>query len=194
MSSSHRQLTSSLSTFIFEGKLHLRDIFLLNSIAATSVDSIIIPATPFLYMLVWPHSPERKLTTKHAFAFLHQHPLALDWASTIWHPCIPPSHSFIYWRLMHCKLPTDENLRSQGCLIVSICVFCYASDEISTHLFLSCDFECYLWHWFGRKLNFTADFSSIASLLHCISARCSSQVRDVCVAAIIHGSHNMDGS
>lgn len=33
-----------------------------------------------------------------------------------------------YWRLMHRKLPTDENLRSHGCVLVYICILCYTID------------------------------------------------------------------
>lgn len=55
--------------------------------------------------------------------------------ATIWKPCIPPSHSFIFWRLMHYKLPTDENLKRRGCYIVSVCSLCMSQDKCSALVF-----------------------------------------------------------
>ena len=115
----------------------------------------------------------------------------VDWATLIWRPCIPPSHSFIFWRLMHKKLPTDEHLRSRGCTIVSICVLCYRSAETSEHLFFSCDYAVCLWCWLGALLHCSFPLQSPEALLSCVPAVCTSQLRDVYVSAIVHVLHTI---
>lgn len=70
--------------------------------------------------------------------------------------------------------------------MVSICVLCYVIAETSGHLFLDCDFASHLWHWLEDRLHCVFDLSYVGALLDCISVSCSSQVRDVFSAAIIH--------
>jgi len=89
------------------------------------------------------------------------------------------------------KLPTDDNLRTCGCTIVSVCVLCYKHAETSSHLFLDCPFAASVWKWLGVKLNCSFSLLSYSSLLECIPHRCSSQVSDVFAAAIIHTSHTI---
>jgi hypothetical protein len=84
------------------------------------------------------------------------------------------------------KLPTDENLQKRGCTLVSICGLCYKQAESSSHLFLTCDFAVAVWRCLGSKLNLSLHLSSVQNLLDCIPDRCSSQMKDVMVAAIIH--------
>ena len=115
----------------------------------------------------------------------------LPWAESISNSAIPPSHSFIYWRLCHGKMPTDENLQSRGCIVVSICSLCLTTDESSEHLFLRCQFAARLWDWIGGKLNRVIDSSSVGSLLLCRPARCSSQVSGIFLAAILHTLHTI---
>ncbi|PNX65865.1 ribonuclease H, partial [Trifolium pratense] len=44
----------------------------------------------------------------------------LHWAKVIWNSTIPPSKSLLAWRLMHNKMPTDDNLKIRGCALPSI--------------------------------------------------------------------------
>jgi len=46
-----------------------------------------------------------------------------------------------------------------------------------------------LWRWLGAQLNCYLSLSSVASLFDCVPRQCSSQLRDVFVAAIIHTVH-----
>lgn len=68
----------------------------------------------------------------------------------------------------------------------SICVLCYKQAESSSHLFLNFDFAVALWRWLGAQLNYTFSLIFVASLLNCLPQRCSSQIRDVFMAAILH--------
>lgn len=113
----------------------LPPLLLSNSVVAASILNITLPVMPLIDKLVWIHTTDGDLTAKQAFLFLRGPSPMVDWTSLIWQPCIPPSHSFIFWRLMHQKLPTDEQLRSCGCTIVSNCVLCYRSAETLEHLF-----------------------------------------------------------
>jgi hypothetical protein len=65
------------------------------------------------------------------------------------------------------------------------------TSECSDHLFLQCDFASRLWDWIGGKLHCVIDSSLVASLLHCRPARCSSQVSDIFLAAILHTLHTI---
>lgn len=87
------------------------------------------------------------------------------------------------------KLPTDENLQSRGCTLVSICPLCYKQAESSTHLFLDCTFSQTIWQWLGLKLQLSISLAAPSSLLACVPQRSNSQMRDVLVAAIVHTVH-----
>jgi len=140
-----RQLICTLSDFIIDGKLQLPGCFLMNPLVEASVQNIVLPVSPLSDQRVWPLSKDGKLSAKSAFLFLHGLLPSLVWPGLVWRPCIPPSHSFTFWRLMHGKLPIDENLQCQGFTLVSICVLCYVNVKTSVHLFLECDFALHLW-------------------------------------------------
>jgi hypothetical protein len=147
---------------------------------------ITLPVSPLSDKRVWFHGTDGLLSAKLAFLFLHPSPTTLDWASAIWRPCIPPSHSFVFWRLMLSKIPMDENMQVRGCILVSIYLLCYMHAENSTHLFLECEFARKIWNWLGLKLHRNISLVSFAALLECVPQRCSSQIRDVMVASVAH--------
>jgi len=157
---------------------------------ANHVAAIVFPTVPLLDSLVWLHSSNGKLTSKQAFNFLMSAAISLPWAASIWKYCIPPSHSFIFWRIMHGKMPTEENL-CRGCIIVSICSFCMCTDESSNHLFLQCPFAMNIWRWLGGMLHVNFNMSFFAALLSSFLQNCSSQVRDIYVAAAVHTLHGI---
>ena len=130
-----KSLCSTLSSVLDAGRWHLPPLLLSNSVVAASILNTTLPVTPLLDKLVWIHTTDGDLSAKKAFLFLRGKSNLIDWATLIWRPCIPPSHSFIFWRLVHKKLPTNEHLRSHGCTIVSICVLCFRAAETSEHLF-----------------------------------------------------------
>ncbi|MCH81318.1 RNA-directed DNA polymerase (Reverse transcriptase) [Trifolium medium] len=71
--------------------------------------------------LVWTHSSDGLLTAKGAYNFLHPPKPSLCWARLIWWSFIPPSVSFILWRLILGKMATDHNLLTRGCVLVLAC-------------------------------------------------------------------------
>ncbi|XP_039683793.1 uncharacterized protein [Medicago truncatula] len=70
-----------------------------------------------------------------------------------------------------------------------MCPLCYNQAKSSTHLFLECAFSKTIWNWLGIKLQRSIPLASPSSLLSFIPQRCSSQLRDVLVAAIVHSVH-----
>jgi len=179
-------LTAKLQIIITNGRWQLLPSILKYPLVADSIVKITLLVTPLTDRRAWLYSPGGNLSAKLAFQFLHPPPASLGWASIIWRPCIPPSHSFGFWHLMLSKLPTDENLQKRGCTLVSICGLCYKHAESSSHLFLLCDFAVAVWRSLGLKLNHSLHLSSVLSLISNIPVRCSSQMKDVMVAAIIH--------
>lgn len=101
---------------------------------------VVLPTSPLSDFLAWQHTTYGKLTAKQIKLFLTPASPALHWPDFIWRSCIPPSHAFIFWRLVHGKMPTNENLHARGCVIFSVCNFCMKSDESFVHLFLCCPF------------------------------------------------------
>jgi len=97
--------------------------------------------------------------------------------------------SFIFWRAMHRKLSTDDNLRQQGCVIVSVCILCLSTAESTEHLFLSCPFALTIWLWLEDHFCCLIDRSTMHNLLFGVSAYCSSQVQDVSIVAVLHRVH-----
>jgi len=62
---------------------------------------------------------------------------AQNWCKLIWAKHIPPSRFFIFWRLVHNKLLTYDNLRRKECVIVSICCFSLNAYETTKHITFS---------------------------------------------------------
>jgi len=149
--------------------------------------------TPLPDKRVWKHATDGILTAKLAHFFLNTPLVTLDWTKVIWRACSPPSHSFVFWRMMLSKLPTDDNLQMRGCTIVSICVLCFKHEETSSHLFLECEFAVLNWKWLGAKLRTNISLHSFSAILDCIPPKCSSQLLDIFAAAISHCAYHLVG-
>lgn len=105
---------------------------------ATSINTIPLPVDNLSDKLVRKAAPDDALSHKLAFSFLNGNSQKVSWAKLLWNAYIPPSRAAISWRLLHNKLPTDENLQKRGSYIVSICCFCMSHIETSQHIFFQC--------------------------------------------------------
>jgi ribonuclease HI len=83
-------------------------------------------------------------------------------------------------------MPTDENLRKRGCVIVSICHFCRNSLESAQHIFLMCPVTHQLWDWLMKGTDIALDVSSIHNLILCTGSLNSQLARKVLSFAIVH--------
>lgn len=148
------------------------------------IKKIIIPLSPANDRLIWNDSEDGSLTFKAAYNFLNQQSQSLACTKYIWNKCIPPSKSFLIWRLHHNRLPTDENLWERGHIVVSMCNLCQDSEESSNHLFLKCKFAKATWNWLSTMLRMRIDLTSISSIYHIMQRNWSDQARDVVMAAL----------
>jgi hypothetical protein len=124
------------------------------------------------------------LELKQAYVFKSQQVQELHWAKQIWSVNIPLSKSLMVWRLMHGKMPTDENLMSRGCAITSMCNLCNNHVESSFHLFFECQFAIKLWSWLAGCLNVTLQFYSMEDMWRLCDWDWSPQSKVTITAAI----------
>ncbi|CAJ2666578.1 unnamed protein product [Trifolium pratense] len=110
----------------------------------------------------------------------------LHWAKLIWNCDIPPSKSFFLWRLMHEKVPTEENLMIRGCAIPYMCNFCCRHVESSFHIFFECDYAIKLWSWLAGCLNLVLQFTSMEDMLKLCELNWSPKCKITITAAIIN--------
>ena len=184
-------LNDKLDSIIDHGKWQIPKPLIDFPTVAENALKIILSVTPLADRRICQNAADGVLSAKLAYHTLLPPHVTLDWAKDIWRNCIPPSHSFVFWHLMLLKLPTDENLQKCGCTLVSICVLCGKHAETSAHLFLNCEFAVAIWRWLGSKLSCTFILTSSVTLLTSIPQRCSSQLHDVCLAAIVHTVHTI---
>ncbi|RHN73363.1 putative ribonuclease H-like domain, ankyrin repeat-containing domain-containing protein [Medicago truncatula] len=136
--------------------------------------------------LVWKHNPTGTLSLKDAFEFKRKHLPKLNWTKSIWSSDIPPSKSLLAWRLMHDKLPTDENLSLRGCSLPSMCSLCLSCFETSYHLFLQCPYAKNIWRWFASILNINLQIQNFEDIWKICSRNWNPQCKLTITAAIIN--------
>lgn len=83
-------------------------------------------------------------------------------------------------------MPTDDNLRAKGCIVVSLCCLCGQMDETGSHLILDCKFAASLWAWFSAILHCPIDCTSICVVLTICEKNWCSQVKDIDLATVIN--------
>lgn len=135
--------------------------------------------------LVWRSTPSSTLRFKNAYEHVQGPVYALLWTKQIWRACIPPSRSFILWRFIQHKTPTDDALQSRGLIPPSICCHCERSAETAEHIFLECPFAVEIWQWFSCKIHKGLDISSPQTLLN-FGADVSPQMKDLILAGIVN--------
>ncbi|GAU22700.1 hypothetical protein TSUD_138230 [Trifolium subterraneum] len=180
-------LCSTVSDYLVNG---LWSIPLHLSLAYPTLSSIVqqisIPLDPSHDKLLWKHTDSGDLQLKDAYLFKIQQFQDLHWAKTIWSPDIPPSKSLLAWRLMHDKVPTDDNLILRGCSIVSMCSLCNKHVESSFHIFFDCEFAIKLWSWLAGCVNVTLQFTSMEDMWKLCDLNWSPQSKITLTATIIN--------
>ncbi|PNY03176.1 ribonuclease H [Trifolium pratense] len=150
------------------------------------LEHITIPLEDKPDSLAWKHSDSGDLTLRQAYLFKdHQLP-QLQWAKTIWCKDIPPSKSLVAWRLMHRKLPTDENLLLRGCNLPSMCSMCLKEVESSFHLFFQCSYAVNVWNWFSRIIGLNLHFNSVEDIWLLCDRNWQPQCRIVILAGLVN--------
>jgi hypothetical protein len=180
-------LSSYVSDYIVNGHWNI-PLQLSQSFTTLSniVHQVSLPMQPTQDKLLWRHTDDGDLQLKEAYNFKLQHLQDMHWAKVIWSSDIPPSKSFLVWRLMHGKIPTDENLMLKGCLIPSMCNLCSKHVESSFHLFFECDFAIKIWSWFAGCLNMVLQFTSMEDMWNLCDLNWSPHSKITIIAAIIN--------
>jgi hypothetical protein len=136
--------------------------------------------------LIWKHSKFGDLPLKEAYSFKLQQAQEYKWAKLIWNADVPPSKSILVWRLMHQKVPTDENLMLRGCQILSICNLCLNTVESSFHLFFACPYAIRIWSWFATAINSALQFTCMEDMWDICDRNWSSQCKVVIIVALVN--------
>jgi ribonuclease HI len=150
------------------------------------IHNVSIPLEDSSDKLLWKHSDSGDLELKQAYSFKLQQFQELPWAKRIWNLAIPPSRSLMVWRLMHHKMPTDENLMIRGCALPSMCNLCNKHIESSFHIFFECQFAIRLWFWLAGCLNITIQFTCMEDMWNLCDLNWSPQSKVTITAAIIN--------
>ncbi|CAI8595582.1 unnamed protein product [Vicia faba] len=104
----------------------------------------------------WKNSADGDLTLNIAYDFKrHRGNMDAKW-SLIWNKLIPPSKSFLAWRLFHHKMPTDDHWKNKSFSFPSRCSLCGRSEKMKTHLLFYCDYAHKLWSWLKNMLNISS--------------------------------------
>lgn len=119
-----------------------------------------------------------------AFEFKAQFTQVVHWGKLIWNAHIPPSRSLLLWRVIHNRLPTDENLATRGLPYPSMCSNCFKHVENSEHLFFSCPFAVHLWRHLSSVL--VHNFQSLDDIWIALNKPWSDQRKVVVLSAIIN--------
>lgn len=79
--------------------------------------------------------------------------------ASLWQPSIPPRRSILVYKILSNNLPTEDNLRLSGMVLVSHYSMCNKALESVTHLFFQCDFAARVCGWLldSSRVNVAAD-------------------------------------
>ncbi|CAL0306454.1 unnamed protein product [Lupinus luteus] len=180
----HARLSSKVSNFIIDRKWAIpTELVVSFPHLSTIINSIPIS---FKDRLVWSNTEDGSLDLKSAFSALHDTNSAASWCSMLWNSFIPPSKSFLVWRISHNKLPTDENLKRRGCSMASRCDLCCTHADSTDHLLLSCSFSIYIWNWLAGLLGICINLNSFHDIFQVCKTKGRNQWNDISLAAIVH--------
>lgn len=150
------------------------------------MQKVVIPIVPCPDQRVWCNSEDGGLSFKQAYASLYPASNQVPCGKVIWKHFVPLTKSFLVRRILHRKMPTDENLCARGCVTVSICPLCYSVAESSDHLFISCPFAQRIWSWLINIMSCLIDLSTVSSILSVSNNFSSSQASDLALATVIN--------
>ncbi|XP_058733822.1 uncharacterized protein LOC131605491 [Vicia villosa] len=111
--------------------------------------------------------------------------LGLSNANLAWDKDSASAHSVFVLRLMHNRIPTDENLTLQGFSFPYKCSICLGSIKTSDHLFFGCQFVANIWNWFRTNLQAFFSINLMAGYFQVLRIYWNSQALVVNKANII---------
>ncbi|XP_043725602.1 uncharacterized protein LOC122672168 [Telopea speciosissima] len=105
----------------------------------------------------WGPSKSGDFTTASAWEELRLKGPKAPWVQLVWHKNLQPRHSMFGWRLVHGRLPTEEEYQRRAVSLASRCMLCKKQCDSALHLILNCEFSNAVWgefcSWFGIGRN-----------------------------------------
>lgn len=160
-----------------------------NSVLKEELKQIVIPKFQAEDELIWSGTNSGTLSLKDAYAMIHSANVSLQWPTLIWSRAVPPSKSFLIWRIMHHKVLIDDNLWGRGCYMVSMCSLCGMSYETTDHLSFQCPFTIRIWAWFSSLLDLQLDNSSMMAILSILQRNWKPQTQNIILSGIENSVH-----
>jgi ribonuclease HI len=183
----HSQLRATVSDFIINHQWFVPlDLQAAYPTLLPYLNQFTIPLEDKEDKLLWIHNSHGDLTLKDAYSFFTTVGQKVNWAKSVWNIAIPPSKSFMVWRLFHHKMPTDEILSIRGLQLPSVCSLCNKEAETTNHLFLHCPFSLALWNWLSSIINQMIDSSTISALWRITNGSWNPQCKIVVTATVIY--------
>ncbi|KAL6214721.1 hypothetical protein ACLB2K_014153 [Fragaria x ananassa] len=103
---------------------------------ARQISDLALPLIDESDMLICEPSTSGELTFSVGYDFLRHHNTVKDWACNVWRSFIPPRYSFLVWRILFDRLPTDDRVKISGIPIVTIYFWkSYCQKLFSSQLF-----------------------------------------------------------
>lgn len=131
-------LSALVSDFLHDTTRHIPQIICdRNSNFLNDLSKVVLSMYRVPYHPMWINVGEGVLTFKASYEFYPLVRNIVNWNKLTWKKCIPLSNSFLVWRLLHNKVPTNDNLRFYDCIVVSRCSLCGSIKETSSHLFFT---------------------------------------------------------
>ena len=143
--------------------------------------------------LIYYNSPNGSLSCKLFYMNCHRLSTKVIWGKELWRHYLPPARSFLAWRLLHGRIPTDDHLCARGFHLVSRCYLCVNQHESLDHTFSSCSYAVAVWtalaSLFEVSLNFSSGFSALFHMAW--SLKFSSQLRVLWRAGVLEAIHSI---
>ncbi|XP_019432113.1 PREDICTED: uncharacterized protein LOC109339159 [Lupinus angustifolius] len=136
--------------------------------------------------LVWKHAEDGMLSLKAAYSLVSKSSNNLIWCKQVWSQVIPPSNTFITWRIIHGKMPLDKNLQRRGCVLASRCSIFKQVIEDTNHIFLNYNFSINLWNWLMWIFSIKLNLNFIKDLVLSCRNQFSRQLQEVLLICVVH--------
>ncbi|RHN65352.1 putative reverse transcriptase zinc-binding domain-containing protein [Medicago truncatula] len=149
-------------------------------------EQVTIPFEATEDKIIWQPSNNGDLSFEQAYEFKYGVGQNIKWAKDLWCLDIPPTKSLLVWRILHNKVPLEENLLSRGFQFPSWCSFYNILCESTFHLFFECSFAMHLWNWLLSIININMQFANCFDFLKILDRKWSPQCRTVLKACMFN--------
>ncbi|KAJ0074645.1 hypothetical protein Patl1_37495 [Pistacia atlantica] len=157
------------------------------------ISSVELSIEPSSDKLIWEGTTSGDLSFADSFETFRSHGTPLGWDNLIWHNFLPPKYSLLAWRVLHGKLPTEDQLQIRGFHLASVCQLCATpcSGESISHLFFQCSFAQQVWQWLASQFVTSLPFAgTLHTLWNAIASKgFKSQLRKIWLVACLHSFH-----